>query len=105
MKESRRTNLIILGAILMIAGAFAVYASMIMRWFSTPTTALSGSPTAASGVSAEAALADARREFRERLLDPSAHLKLSEALWHAGRPVDAFYVMYAARQIFPDDVF
>ncbi|HXS99333.1 MAG TPA: hypothetical protein VN915_01520 [Elusimicrobiota bacterium] len=105
MKESRRTNLIILGALFMIAGAFAVYATMIMRWFSTPSTALSGGPTVASSVNAEAALADARREYRERLLDPSAHLKLSEALWRAGRPVDAFYVMYAARQIFPDDDF
>jgi hypothetical protein len=105
MRESRRTNLIILGAILMIAGAFAVYATMVMRWFSTPAAAASAAPSADSRASAEAALADARREFRERLLDPRAHLRLSEALWKAGRPVDSFYVMYAARQIFPDEAF
>ena len=103
MRESRRTNLIILGALLMIAGAFAVYATMVMRWFSAPA-ASSGAPVK-SDVTAAAALADARREFRERLLDPRAHLRLSEALWKAGRPVDSFYVMYAARQIFPEDAF
>lgn len=103
MRESRRTNLIILGALFMIAGAFAVYATMIMRWFSAP--AASSSAPAKSDVTAAAALDDARREFRERLLDPRAHLRLSEALWKAGRPVDAFYVTYAARQVFSDEAF
>ena len=102
MRESRRTNLIILAAVLMIAGAFAVYATIVMRWFSAPRPAASAVPSAASKISADAALEEARREFRERLLDPRAHLRLSEALWRAGRPVDSFYVMYAARQIFPD---
>ena len=105
MRESRRTNLIILAAVIMIACAFAIYATLVMRWFTTPSPAASGAPSAAARVSAEASLDDARREFRERLLDPRAHLRLSEALWKAGRPVDAFYVMYAARQIFPEETF
>ncbi|MDE2511593.1 MAG: hypothetical protein KGL74_10770, partial [Elusimicrobia bacterium] len=54
---------------------------------------------------ADAALDDARREFRERFLDPRAHLRLSEALWKDGRPVDAFYVMFAARRLFTEEDF
>jgi hypothetical protein len=106
MRESRRTNLIILAALLMIAAAFAAYAALVMRWFSAPEPAAAAS-SAAAGAKAEtaAALASARREFRERLLDPRAHLRLSEALWKDGRPVDAFYVMYAARQLFSDEEF
>ncbi|MFI5348567.1 MAG: tetratricopeptide repeat protein [Elusimicrobiota bacterium] len=105
MRESRRTNYVILAALLMIAAAVAVYASLVMRWFSAPKAPRSAAPASAAPASSAAALEDARREFRERLLDPRAHLRLSEALWKAGRPVDAFYVMYAARQIFPDAAF
>jgi len=104
MRESRRTNLIILVALLMIAAAFAAYASLVMRWFSaSPAPAAAGA--ADSKLTAEAALAAARREFRENLLDPRAHLRLSEALWKDGKPVDSFYVTYAARQLFSDDAF
>jgi tetratricopeptide (TPR) repeat protein len=105
MRESRRTNLIILGAVLMIAAAFAVYMTIVMRWFAAPKTPAPAAATFASSTAIDASLENARREFRERLLDPRAHLRLSEALWKAGRPVDAFYVMYAARQIFPDEAF
>jgi tetratricopeptide (TPR) repeat protein len=106
MRESRRTNLVILAALLMIAAAVAVYATLVMRWFSGPKTpaAAAAAPTE-SMADIAAGLADARREFRERLLEPRAHLRLSEALWKAGRPVDAFYVMYAARQDFTDEAF
>lgn len=104
MRESRRTNLIILAALLMIAGAFAAYAALVMRWFTAPARPVA--PVAADArAAADAALASARRDFRERLLDPRAHLRLSEALWKDGRPVDAFYVMYAARQLFTDEEF
>ena len=102
MRESRRTNLIILGALLMIAAAFAAYATLVMRWFSAPK-ASSPAAAIASKASLDASLEAARREFRDGLLDPRAHLRLSEALWKAGRPVDSFYVMYAARQIFTDE--
>ncbi|MDE2510128.1 MAG: hypothetical protein KGL74_03305, partial [Elusimicrobia bacterium] len=104
MRESRRTNYIILAAVLMIAAAFAAYASLVMRWFSQskPAAAATAADTKAA---ADAALDDARREFRERFLDPRAHLRLSEALWKDGRPVDAFYVMFAARRLFTEEDF
>jgi hypothetical protein len=105
MRESRRTNLIILAAVLMIAVAFAAYAVIVMRWFAAPGRSAASAAVRSVTASADATLADARREYRERLLDPRAHLRLSEALWRSGRPVDAFYVMYAARQIFSDDAF
>jgi hypothetical protein len=105
MRESRRTNLIILAAVLMIAGAVAIYATLVMRWFSAEKPAAPAASSATSKAALDASLDEARRDFRERLLDPRAHLRLSEALWKAGRPVDAFYVMYAARQIFPDAAF
>jgi tetratricopeptide (TPR) repeat protein len=103
-EDSRRTNLVIVGALLMIAVAFAAYATIVMRWISSPKTAPAAT---APGARAEAdqALAGARKRFRENLLDPRAHLALSEALWKAGRPIDSFYVMYAARQMFADDAF
>lgn len=104
MRESRRTNLLLLAALLMVAAAFAAYAALVMRWFSAPQ-AVATSGAADAKVAADAALAAARRDFRERPIDPRAHLRLSEALWKAGRPVDAFYVIYAARQLFPDDAF
>jgi hypothetical protein len=105
MRESRRNNYIILAALLMIAAAFAAYATLVMRWFAAPKVAAPVSTSLVSKASLDASLDEARREFRERLLDPRAHLRLSEALWKAGRPVDSFYVMYGARQIFPDETF
>ena len=104
MRESRRTNLIILAALLMIAGAFAVYAALVMRWFSAPGPVAAESAADERGA-ADAALASARRDYRDHLLDPRAHLRLSEALWKDARPVDAFYVMYAARRLFTDAEF
>ena len=106
MRENRRNNLLILVALLMIAAAFVAYATLVMRWFAPParssdTPALATTARAAS----EAALDEARGDFRSRLLDCRAHLKLSEALWKAGRPVDSFYVFYAARQLFTEEEF
>jgi hypothetical protein len=100
-RENRTANLIITGALVMIAAAFAAYATLVLRWFSAPQTAASGAG-APDRAAADAALADARRAFRDDLLDPRAHLRLSEALWKDGRPVDSFYVAYAARRLFAD---
>jgi tetratricopeptide (TPR) repeat protein len=106
MKDSRRTNLLIVIALLMIGVAFAAYSIIMMSWFKTPSRAGSAAgPTAASRAEAEDRLAADRKEFRSHLLDARAHLRLSDALWKAGRPVDAFYVMYAARQLFSEDAF
>lgn len=106
MKDSRRTNALIVIALLMIAGAFAAYAVIMMNWFKAPARAGTAlGRTAESREEAEQRLAAARADFRTRLLDPRAHLGLSEALWRAGRPVDSFYVQYAARQLFGEDAF
>jgi hypothetical protein len=104
-RESRRTNLIILASLLMIAASIAAYATMVVRWFGAPKASAPAATAFASRAVLDAPLAQARLEFRARLLDPRAHLRLSEALWKSGRPVDSFYVTYAARGIFSDAAF
>jgi hypothetical protein len=104
MRDSRRANYLILAALLMIAAAFAAYATLVVRWFAAPKPPATFD-AAGPRQTPDAALAAARREFRENLLDARVHLRLSEALWRAGRPVDAFYVMYAARQLFSGEDF
>ncbi len=104
MHESRRTNLVIVGALLLIAAAFAAYAALVMKWIASPKAPAPHALVDARK-EADSDLAAARDQFRERLLDARAHLRLSEALWKAGRPIDAFYVMYAARQLFSDSDF
>ena len=105
MKDSRRTNALITIALLMIAVAFAAYSLIVMSWFRAPARTATASATTVTRAEAEELLASARKEFRTRLLDPRAHMRLADALWKAGRPVDSFYVLYAARQLFPDDAF
>ncbi len=94
--------MMIAAALLMIAAAFAAYSVIMMSWFKSPSRPGAAVITRAE---AEERLAAARRDFRARLLDARAHLRLSDALWKAGRPVDSFYVLYAARQLFPEDAF
>ncbi len=106
MRESRRTNLVIAASLLLIAAAFAAYAGLVLRWFSGPATETApAASVSADRAAAAQALEDARRDYRDRLLDVAAHLRLSQALWRAGRPIDSFYVMYAARQLFSEDDF
>ena len=104
MRDTRRANRIIVVSLLMIAGAFAIYAALVLRWFSgsgPSSPALSAEDRAAQSAELDAA----RRVYRDRLLDPAAHLRLAQALWKEGRPVDSFYVTLAARQLFTDDDF
>lgn len=98
--------MLIVIALLMIAFAFASYSIIMMRWFKSParTGAASGA-AAETQAEAEDRLGAARKEFRAHLLDARSHLRLSDALWKAGRPVDSFYVQYAARQLFSEDAF
>ncbi len=105
MKDSRRTNALIVIALLMIAAAFAAYSLIMMSWFKAPARPNAGSGASVSRAEAEDRLASARKEFRTHLLDARAHLRLSDALWKAGRPVDSFYVMYASRQLFSEETF
>ncbi len=100
--------MLIVIALLMIAVAFAAYSIIMMNWFKTPSRPGGGAAvgaTAASRAEAEDRLASARREFRTHLLDARSHLRLADALWKAGRPVDTFYVIYAARQLFSEEAF
>jgi len=104
MRDSKRANLIIAGSLFMIAIAFASYATLVLRWFSRDAATMPAM-SAEERAAAQAALADSRVEFRAGLLDARSHLRLSEALWKAGQPIDSFYVMYAARQLFPEGEF
>ncbi len=98
--------MLIVIAVLMIAVAFAAYSIIMMSWFkSSPLSGIAAGKTIASRTETEGRLASARKEFRAHLLDPRSHLRLCDALWKAGRPVDSFYVMYAARQLFGEDAF
>ncbi len=104
MRQSRRTNFIIVASLLLIAVVFAVYVTLVMKWIAFPKTPAS-SLTADAKVAAEAALERARLGYRDQFLDPRAHLRLSEALWKSGRQIDSFYVQYAARQLFSAEEF
>ena len=98
--------MLIVIALLMIAVAFAAYSLIMMSWFKAPSrTGGSASVNATSRAEAEERLNIARKEFRAHLLDTRSHMRLSDALWKAGRPVDSFYVLYAARQLFSEDAF
>ena len=103
MKEdSRRTNVLIGLALLIIAAAFAAYAAILVRWLAAPAKGPAARPAQAR---ADEKLSTARAEFRAKLLEPAAHVKLSEALWASGRPVDSFYVALAARELFGEEAF
>lgn len=105
MREGRRANALILGAVLIIGVCLAVYATVFLKWISAPRHGAAEAAAKAAAAKAEAELIDARRGFRSALLDPVAHLRLSEALWKAGRHTDSFYVAYHARALFGDEVF
>lgn len=107
MKESRRHDLLLAGAALIIVGTLVVYAALLFSWLkgpASPSPAAAEAPAPAAAETA-AALAVARSEFRKNLVDPRAALRLSEALARAGRPVDAFYVSQWARSFFPAEDF
>lgn len=96
--------MLIVVALLMIAVAFAAYSIIMMSWFKSASPQRgAGSSAPVSRAEAEDRLALARKEFRSRLLDPRSHMRLADALWKAGRPVDSFYVLYAARQLFSEE--
>jgi len=98
VKESTRDNLLLAFSVLLIAGTAAIYVGLIRQW-------LRGQPDVAQLHKEKRPDPDellaARLRFRERFGRPEAALELSEALWRAGRPVDAFYVAADARALFP----
>lgn len=105
MRERARNNALIIGAVALIAVCLAVYATVFLRWISAPRPGAAEASAKAAAAKAEAELADARRGYRSNLLLPEAHLRLSEALFKAGRHVDSYYVQTAARQLFGDEAF
>ncbi|MEK7858462.1 MAG: hypothetical protein AAB320_04895 [Elusimicrobiota bacterium] len=102
MKEPKHANLTIILALILIAGTFLFYASWIRDWLSAAPQAISGKER---GLQAGADLTAARKAFREKLLEPGAHMRLAEALYDAGRPIDSFYVLFAARSFFGEAAF
>lgn len=98
MKESTRDNLLLAFSVVLIAGTAAIYVGLARQW-------LRGQPTVAELHKEKKPDPDellaARLAFREHFGQPEAALRLSEALWRAGRPVDAFYVAADARALFP----
>lgn len=102
MRQKKHANLVISAALAVIAGTVVFYASWLNNWLKTNARA---SAQQAAAVESQAKLKTARTEFRRDFLDPAAHLRLSEALFAAGRPVDAFYVMHGARALFGSPAF
>ncbi|MDX6768268.1 MAG: tetratricopeptide repeat protein [Elusimicrobiota bacterium] len=105
MRERSRANALIFGAVLIIGVCAAIYATVFLKWVSAPRSGAAEASLKAAAAKAEAALVDARRGFRSNLLDARAHLRLSEALWKAGRHVDSFFVAVSARELLGDDAF
>lgn len=103
MGPKKGADLAIAASLLAIAGALFLYVSWIGSWLKAGPQA--SAPRGASDARIQERLSSARVRFRENLLDLEAHLRLSEALFAANRPVDAFYVMRAARALFGDSLF
>jgi Flp pilus assembly protein TadD len=97
-----RHRFMIWGASLLIAAAAGLYATYLYDWLRGGAPARQRPPTAAA---VDAVLQRARADFRAHYLDCAAHLRLAEALYRAGRPVDSFYVMHWARSFFGEDAF
>jgi tetratricopeptide (TPR) repeat protein len=85
-----------------VLAAAGYYTVLAYRWLRTPSP---DRPRIARSERTLASLNKCREQFRENYFDPASHLRLSEALFEAGRPVDAFYVMYGARALFGEQVF
>ena len=97
-----RHRFMIWGASLLIAAAAGLYATYLYDWLRGGAPARQRPPTAAA---VDAVLQRARADVRAQYLDCAAHLRLAEALYRAGRPVDSFYVMHWARSFFGEDAF
>lgn len=97
-----RANVVIALGLLAVLGAGAWYASWLGSWLKSSDDAGARAKLAAAR---QERLAAARAEYRRDLLDPSAHLRLADALYEAGRPVDGFYVMHGAKALFGEGPF
>ena len=103
MPRSAKTTLIFLGLGLAVAGTLAAYGLWVWSWMSPPISP-PAAPAKALPRQTEALLT-ARLRLRDRFLDVHNHLRLAEALYRQGSPVDAFYVMANARSFFGEAEF
>jgi hypothetical protein len=106
VRADKHHNIMIAAASLAIAAAGIFYASYAWRWLTGTAPAPSG-PAAAPRKTAAIPpdLTAARAAFRVNFLDIRAHLRLADALYRSGRLVDAFYILFEARQFFGPDAF
>lgn len=102
MRKPRHTNLVIVVSIAAIALALVGYAAIIWNWVASPASSSPPLMAPPNSPKVPPELVAARASLRENFLDAKSHLNLSQALYRAGRPVDAFYVMFAARSFFGD---
>jgi len=92
--------------VVIVVTTAALYVWLLSSWLSAPAAPAAAPRAAAPAPSPdESALAPARRALREDFLDPRSWLELSRALARAGRPIDAFYLTYGAREFFGDAAF
>ena len=105
-RRTRAAYLLTVGTPAVIVGALLVYAILLWDWLK-PKTGNAPEPKKRTqetrGV--PSSLAAARLEFRDRYLDPAAHMRLADELHRAGRIEDAFFVLSAAHTFFGDEVF
>ncbi|MBI4678855.1 MAG: hypothetical protein HY748_14855 [Elusimicrobia bacterium] len=107
MRRISRSHAILIAVILaVIAAALAVYVVLIWRWMRSPKSAAPEAPRSpAETRRVPKPLDEARRQFRQRYLDPAVHMRLADELYRAGLVEDAFNVLSAAHVFFGDDVF
>ena len=103
-ESPRRANLLLAFAVSLILGTLALYASLLWGWLKGPAETPPVSAAAPRKTEPQE-LEAARQAYRDNFLDPRAWMTLSEALNGAGRPIDAFYVLQGARELFGDRAF
>lgn len=102
MKSSQKANLVIAVGLAAVVMAGLFYASWLRDWLRSSDQVKARAEQSAQR---REELAAARAAFRRDLLDPAAHVRLGEALYRAGRPIDAFYVLYAGKALFGEAPF
>ncbi len=103
MPRSAKSTLIFLGLGVAVAATLAAYGLWVWSWMAPPIAA-PAAPAKNLPRQTEALLS-ARLRLRDRFLDVHNHLRLAEALYRQGSPVDAFYVMANARSFFGEEEF
>ncbi|MBI5884131.1 MAG: hypothetical protein HZB91_13635 [Elusimicrobia bacterium] len=105
-RRARAAYLLSVGIPAVIMGALLVYAILIWDWLKPrPGAAPEPKKQTQETRGVPRSLTEARKEFRDRYLDPAAHMRLADELHRAGRIEDAFFVLSGAHALFGDEVF